>query len=209
MRSKTVAVDPRKSPTQARAKALVEAILDATARVLVEEGFAGTTTNRVAQCAGVSIGSLYQYFPNREALVAAVARRHSERLKARLETALDHVRDSDVRNAIDRLLIAVHDAHTANPRLSAVLATEVPKLGSMSWKKQIDARGTALVRTVLERHADELRPDLDRELVAFIVSTLVEALINAAARQRTSLLKSDVLRHALVDMLVRYVRRDR
>ena len=50
----------------------VEAILDATARVLVREGYARTSTNRVAAVAGVSIGSLYQYFPNKESLVAAL-----------------------------------------------------------------------------------------------------------------------------------------
>ena len=60
---------PRKLPRQDRSRATVDAILEAAARVLVKEGFERTTTNRVAEAAGVSVGSLYQYFPNKEAIL--------------------------------------------------------------------------------------------------------------------------------------------
>ncbi|MDI7566027.1 helix-turn-helix domain-containing protein, partial [Cronobacter sakazakii] len=62
---------PRKAPRQARSRALVEAIIEATARIFEREGAVACTTNAVAETAGVSIGSLYQYFPNRHALTAA------------------------------------------------------------------------------------------------------------------------------------------
>ncbi|EGT4385527.1 TetR/AcrR family transcriptional regulator [Cronobacter malonaticus] len=74
---------PRKAPRQARSRALVEAIVEATARIFEREGAAACTTNAVAETAGVSIGSLYQYFPNRHALTAAlVAREHLSLLTA-------------------------------------------------------------------------------------------------------------------------------
>lgn len=63
---------PRKLPKQERSRVTVEAILDATALVLVREGYDRASTKRVAGVAGVSIGSLYQYFPNKESLVAAL-----------------------------------------------------------------------------------------------------------------------------------------
>ena len=66
----------RKEPRQARSRATVEAIVDAGARVLAEDGWAAFTTNRVAERAGASIGSLYQYFPDKLSLVEAIRRRH-------------------------------------------------------------------------------------------------------------------------------------
>ncbi len=70
----------RKTPRQARALATVDIILDATALVLVDEGHDRATTNRVAERAGVSIGSLYQYFPNRDALLGALRHRTDRRI---------------------------------------------------------------------------------------------------------------------------------
>ena len=65
----------KKQPTQGRAKATVEALLDSAAQLLASEGYAAVSTNRVAERAGVSIGSLYEYFPNKQALIAeALAR---------------------------------------------------------------------------------------------------------------------------------------
>jgi len=74
----TVQLSPRKAPRQSRSQATVTAILDATARILLERGYAAASTNAVAELAGVSVGSLYQYFPNKEALIAALQARHGE-----------------------------------------------------------------------------------------------------------------------------------
>ena len=77
---RAVVIVPRKRPKQARSSRLVEAILQAAVRVLEREGAAGFTTVRVAERAGVSVGSLYQYFPNKEALVGALIEHHVERI---------------------------------------------------------------------------------------------------------------------------------
>ena len=69
--------NPRKSASQQRSRLTVDALLEATARVLMKEGYDRTSTNKIAAVAGVSIGSLYQYFPSKEALVAAVIDRHA------------------------------------------------------------------------------------------------------------------------------------
>jgi AcrR family transcriptional regulator len=66
------ATNPRKSASQERSRLTVEALLEATARVLMKDGYDRASTNKIAAVAGVSIGSLYQYFPSKEALVAAV-----------------------------------------------------------------------------------------------------------------------------------------
>src|SRR4051794_7645834 len=91
-------VDVRKQPRQARAQATVECILRATAHILVEQGYDRITTNHVAERAGVSIGSIYQYFPSKEALVAALVDRHLDRMVAiiggELAKAIDKPRRS-------------------------------------------------------------------------------------------------------------------
>ena len=84
---------PRKSALQARSRATVDALVEATARILVRDGFEKASTNRIADMAGVSVGSLYQYFPSKEALVAAVIDRHNEEIMAIVRTALTEVAD--------------------------------------------------------------------------------------------------------------------
>ena len=79
---------PRKEPRQARSKAMVDTILDAMARVLVERGYAKTNTNLVAEVAGISVGSLYQYFPNKDALIVALRERHVTHMLALFEAVV-------------------------------------------------------------------------------------------------------------------------
>mgnify|MGYP003597153915 FL=1 len=75
-RTQIASGNPRKEPKQSRARVTVEAILEATAHILTEGGYDALTTNHVAKRAGVSIGSLYQYYPSKEALVGELMDRH-------------------------------------------------------------------------------------------------------------------------------------
>lgn len=199
-----VAVDARKKPRQARSRALVEAILDATARVLIHDGFARTTTNRVAERAGVSVGSLYQYFPSRESLVAALAHRHSERLKSTLETALE-AGSPNLKAALVSLLDVVIRAHQISPKLTAALSGEVPRLGTLDWKTENTKRGVDLARRLLEQHANELRPGLDRDSAALVCSTCVEGVMNAAARLSPERIVDGSIVHELLALLLGYL----
>lgn len=115
----------RKDPRQARSRATIDAILDAAARILGERGWAGLTTNAAAEIAGVSIGSLYQYFPNKLALVEAVRQRHLNEVLAVLHAAADDkkTRKRRVEALIDGM-IAVHSRYPAAYR---VLLEESPR----------------------------------------------------------------------------------
>src|ERR1700693_2443208 len=79
---------PRKLASQERSRATVDALLEATTRILIKEGYDKASTNRIAEVAGVSIGSLYQYFPSKEALVAAVVARHMQQVSQVTRNAL-------------------------------------------------------------------------------------------------------------------------
>src|SRR5215471_21205054 len=87
-------LDPRRAPSQSRSRDTVEAIVEAAAQVFERHGYAAGTTNRIAERAGVSIGSLYQYFPNKDAIVMELARRHiaqlDEAASAGLQALVDH-----------------------------------------------------------------------------------------------------------------------
>src|SRR5262252_4486356 len=99
-----VRTTPRKQPRQARSKATVDTILEATARVLIKHGYDGLTTNGVAVAAGVSIGSLYQYFPNKEALVAGLIARHGDEMHASVEKELVRVAAMPIKQAVRAMI---------------------------------------------------------------------------------------------------------
>lgn len=110
-------LQPRKQPVQARSRALVESILEAAARILLRDGWEGLTTNLVAREAGVSIGSLYQYFPSREAIAVALLRVWIRRVGDRLMETVDSLQtlsaeDGVRRIAADTLLIASDETAT-------------------------------------------------------------------------------------------------
>src|SRR5689334_12938801 len=113
---------PRKTASQARSRATVEALVEATARILVRDGFDQASTNRIAAAAGVSVGSLYQYFPSKEALVAAVIARHRADLTAVARGAFAEAAALPLAEAIRRLVAVAVEAHRVDPKLHRVLA---------------------------------------------------------------------------------------
>ena len=183
---------------------MVETILDATARVLIEQGFSGTTTNRVAERAGISVGSLYQYFPSREALVAAVAQRYSETMKASLEALLIQTQAENLKTALRFRLRGITDVHAVDPELSRILATELPRLGDMEWRKDIASRGIAIAEALLTAHRNELLDGLDLESAAFVVAKASEAVMVAIA-QSTGGADLSAVEEALLDMLFSFL----
>ena len=113
MASQVVDANPRKLPRQARSKATVDAVITAAAQILIEHGYEGATTARVAERAGVSVGSLYQYFPNKEALIAVLIERHADEIVGIMQRAL-----SDPANITleDGLRAIIAPAPGASPR---------------------------------------------------------------------------------------------
>ncbi|TWB43680.1 TetR/AcrR family transcriptional regulator [Nitrospirillum pindoramense] len=161
----------------------MDAILDATARVLVRDGYAALTTNAVAVAAGVSIGSLYQYFPNKEALVLALRERHVRHMSALMmrEAAFWDAAEQGVplEALITRTIHVAMVAHRLEPALHKVLALEAAHL-----EARHEEDGTeGVLRALLERYsrgpdAEVTVPDLD--VATFVVGRMAHALIHAA-----------------------------
>ncbi|MDR3416036.1 MAG: TetR/AcrR family transcriptional regulator [Nevskia sp.] len=200
--------NPRKSASQQRSRLTVDALLEATARILVKEGYDRASTNKVAQAAGVSIGSLYQYFPSKEALVAAVIDRHIQEMMELARDALARVRECAVETAVRELVKVMIDAHRVNPKLHRALVEQVPRVGRLENIESIDREVSELVRQYLEARRDEIGV-ADPAIAAFVCVTTVEALTHAAVVHRPDLLaeeRADRFVDDVTRLLVQYLR---
>src|SRR6516164_4953203 len=178
---------PRKTASQQRSRLTVDALIEATARVLTKDGYDRASTNRIAAVAGVSIGSLYQYFPSKEALVAAVIDRHTEELSQVARAALLKVAARPIEVAVRELVTAAIDAHRVDPKLHRVLAEEVPRTGRLENIDAVERNACAFVRGYLEAHRSEIGAH-DLDLAAFVLVTTIEALTHSAVLHRPDIL---------------------
>jgi AcrR family transcriptional regulator len=118
---------PRKRPTQRRSQQTVDAILEAGARVFAQRGFAGGTTNAIAETAGVSVGSLYEYFPNKGAILVAIAQRLLDQMIADVQRAIaDGSADEPLAELLGRFVRTMLRVHESDPELHGVLFAEAP-----------------------------------------------------------------------------------
>jgi AcrR family transcriptional regulator len=166
---------PRKSASQKRSKATVETLLDATARVLTRHGYDRASTNRIAETAGVSVGSLYQYFPNKEALVAALVARHNRELLELVREAVKKVASLDLATAMRELVRAAVDAHLVDPALHRIFAEQVPRMGQLAKIESLQQEAFLVMRSYLSERRDEISVS-DLDVATKICVTTVEAL---------------------------------
>jgi AcrR family transcriptional regulator len=181
----------------------VDALIEATARILVRDGFDKASTNRIAAEAGVSIGSLYQYYPTKEALVVAVIDRHSREIMQVAHDTLAEVAAEPLDIGVRRLVAAAIEAHRIDPDLHRVLAEQIPRTGVLEGVEVFNPANYRLFRTYLERHVDELRA-VDLDLAAFLCVTSIEAVTHTAVLHHSELL-SDTAAETLVDEATRLV----
>ncbi|MCA1362192.1 TetR family transcriptional regulator [Bradyrhizobium sp. IC3069] len=186
---------PRKNASQERSRATVDALVEATARILVKEGFEKASTNRIAEIAGVSVGSLYQYFPSKEALVAAVIDRHNDAIMNVVRAAFAEVADLPIEMAVHRLVTVAIEAHHIDPNLHRVLAEQIPRSGHLAEVEAYSHEIHALVRTYLERHRKEMRK-IDPALAAFMCVSAIEAIAH------NTVLNGEMLSEKMVKVLV-------
>jgi len=170
---------PRKDASQERSRATVDALVEATARVLVRDGFDNASTNRIAEVAGVSVGSLYQYFPSKEALVAAVIERHQREIMQTVRNELAEVMTQPVERAVRKLVAVAIEAHRVNPKLHRVLAEQIPRVGKLEKQEAFARENYALFKGYLERHREEVCV-ADLDLASFVCVTTIEALTHSA-----------------------------
>jgi AcrR family transcriptional regulator len=171
----------RREPMQLRARQTVEVILDAVTRVVQRHGLGALTTNRIAEAAGVSIGSVYQYFPDKAAIYQALHDRHVGDVGRLVErTLVDHARAS-LADLVRALVDALVDAHARAPELGEVLAT-LP--GRADSARGFAARLHNTLHLAIAARRPQLVADGGLDRVLFVVTHQLDALCHAAALRR-------------------------
>lgn len=174
---------PRKIPRQARSANTLAVIVEATARILEERGMGGFTTNAVAERAGVSIGSLYQYFPSKEALLGALIVREASGLIAESERALALASGADI---LAGLIGAAVRHQLQRPALARLLDIEEARLPHDKERHEVLLRLREILATAL-RHPDlRLPPDVSITQVADDVLAIIRGLVDAAGARGES-----------------------
>jgi AcrR family transcriptional regulator len=194
----------RRQPKQRRARQTVEAILDAVVRILKREGAEAVTTNRVAEVAGVSIGSVYQYFPDKGAIFAALHRRHVEEIDRLIEGRLVEYASSPLDELIQAVVAGMIEAHTSDPKLYEVLGTQVPHRAGGTRDFAVRLHGA--FRLALASRAREMRKGLDLDKAAFVVGNMIEALSHGAALRRSASLSLVDAKEEAVRAVMAYLR---
>lgn len=151
-------------------------MLAATADLLGELGYARTTTNRIAEQADVHVPSVYQYFANKDALVAELWDRHVGQLMGMLEAMIAEHPDTPIEQTSRLYVSAVLQLHAARPKLLSVLYAEAPRLEGV---RELRREATALLVPYFERHAHEIGVT-DFECAAFVLAAAVEGVAREA-----------------------------
>ncbi|HEY9275192.1 TetR/AcrR family transcriptional regulator [Achromobacter sp.] len=200
----TAIPQPRKSPRQLRSQHTVETILQATARVLATHGYAGTNTNLIAETAGVSVGSLYQYFPNKNALIAALHNRHDNQMLDVIDGVLDSNPAATLRERVAAIVEAMLHAHLLEPALHRVLEREFPLFDQPHEHSRADQDIHRRMRHLLELHRAEIAQQ-DRDLATYVVLRIMESLVHAAALEPPAGFSTQQLEQAVVDAVMGYL----
>ncbi len=200
-------LEPIKPPVQRRSKATVDEILAAAAQVFETHGYAAGTTNRIADRAGVSIGTLYQYFPSKEAIAVALLERHIIDTDRRLHEWVGHMvaERHGLRAALHDYVTGMLEMHSGRPRLQHILIEETP-LPERVHKAVLEAEQTA-AKTVagLLRLYPEVRHTQLEQAGSLVVQTVESLTHRFAAHPDEQLMSRERFINELATMLEAYL----
>lgn len=183
---------------------MVEVLLDATTRVLLKDGYEACTTNRVAEVAGVSIGSVYQYFPHKESLVVAVMERHQAQLQAAMVSRLSELAQADLATAVHEMVGAMLEVQRLQPRLHRVLLEQVPRIGALRRLHELNNQYAPLVEGWLEAHRSELGIT-SPSVAAYVLIGAVEGVLSRVLLEKPGWLELGLLQAHLTRLVLSYL----
>jgi AcrR family transcriptional regulator len=203
--SSKTSLQPRKMPVQERSTATFDAICEGTIQVLLKGGFERLTTTRVADRAGVSVGTLYQYFPNKKALLAAVTGRYLDSIVTEVEAACASHHNHTVREMVTSMCNAFIAAKVRRLEASQALYRPTAELGCELFVQSASERAQLAVANMLATAVDASFKDL-RMVAMVMVSALIspmQAVVDAGATK--PMLKA--LRYHAIELCVGYLDR--
>lgn len=172
---------PKKRPVQRRSRETFEALVEACSWLLPRRGYAGTTTNHIAERAGVSIASLYEYFPGKDAIVAQVAERMVARILDRLAADAAAIGAVPEQDAVRLWIEKVHDTIARERELIGVFVYQVPYTNRLDAIRAVSGRLMAFSHQI-HRHAGarvrrEISPALMQLIVNLVTSTILQLVV--------------------------------
>jgi AcrR family transcriptional regulator len=181
------ALEPRKTPVQARSTATVEAISEATIQVLLSHGAERLTTTRVADRAGVSVGTLYQYFPNKQSLLYAVFEDHLEKVASAVEAACDQACHQPLADMLRQVVEAFVDVKIERMDISVALYKVSADVGGAELVKKMSQRYRKVIEAMLRTATDtESLPDkFAIDLMIAAMSGAMRSTLEAGASKAT------------------------
>jgi AcrR family transcriptional regulator len=195
---------PRKRPVQARSETTVAALFEASIQVLLAVGYRKFTTTRVAERAGVSVGTLYQYFPNRQALITAVIERYLHELTSTVDRHCAALRGQTLDTMVKGLVDAVIAAKWAHIEVSRALHEPLADIGGAELVRAAAMRTAGAVAEVLRSCADASFRDADRLALLIVISS--SSVLQATIAEQTSGLDREALRAHMRAMVLGYLR---
>ena len=196
---------PRKSPQQSRSRELVSAILDAASRVLTAKGFDGLTMQEVATVAGVSPGSLYQYFPDKVSLVTQIIETVSQRELAYQVDAMAKLAPSDLESMVAAVIrSALAFQKQEGPLMRAAIAA-MPLVGHHPLLVDRVKTASEGLRMLFEAHADRW-PGVNVDLITFVVVNAVLSLTHDGILPRPDWVNEDQLADEIVRLACGYLK---
>jgi AcrR family transcriptional regulator len=194
----------RKQPSQSRSRATVETILDGCTRVLDQEGVHAATTSRIAEASGVSIGSLYQYFENRDAILNALQDREFSRTAEMIQTHLLREKFETPRDLARTVVSSLLAIYRSSPGLHRVLALEGLRLTPTERVQAFDHRIVETLRAFFESTGFPIRRP-NRHAAAFVLYQSVRATMLAKILEEPPGLSDEVLVEELTELVVAYL----
>jgi AcrR family transcriptional regulator len=194
----------RRSPRQERARQTVEAIFEAAARILEREGLEAANTNHIAEQAGISIGTLYQYFSGKDDIFIAMARRELERDREAMQRAVADAPDPSVRGlarASVRTLIARHrDRHAVRRQVMRIHHAH-----GLDGEHVVSVEDIAGRIGARRRSAERPGISAAEALRLFVVTRSILGTVRAATLEQPALLDLPEFEEELVELAVRYL----
>lgn len=188
---------PKKRPVQRRSRETYEAMVEACTGLLAERGYARTTTNHIAERAGVNIASLYEYFPGKDAIVAAVAERMVDRVLVRIGRGAARVMEGGESHAVRAWIELIHDTVTREKKLVAVFLYQVPYTNELESIQNVGTRLVAFSQQIRNHSGGFVRRDFSDAtlhlLINLVTSTIMQLVFDPP---------KGISRRALLDELI-------
>ncbi|MFI0237884.1 TetR/AcrR family transcriptional regulator [Streptomyces sp. NPDC016845] len=198
-------VGPRRTPRQERSRATVRRILEAGERVLAEHGYEGASTSRIATAAGLSPGSLYQYFPHKDAIVSAVLQRYSDQLVTGITAQMTGQFEQPAPVLVRATLATLLDGLDVEPPFLRAAVEHGPRLDEGRALRVFEDRIGELVLAYLTTRREELRPDVPLHEAAWMLVRTVEHLTVRYLLDRPPIPRDRFLAE-LTELTLNYVR---